>query len=177
MKENHFASWFRLDKVDQYLIWIDGDPDSVLLDGSSRIPIFRSELDLARYAHSRSIRIVNEVPRLQDLDAAERWLQTINSPIDPVDLLVAWNLFLDVSYALDVPFKGNRDYSKARGTMSDRVYDKLFYGNNIYDLTPGGEYYIPVWSDRERNKIAEIITDGLTLFRRHIIPVDMSLES
>ena len=177
MKENHLASWFRLDKVDQYLIWIYGDPDSVLLDGSSRIPVLRSELDLARYAHSRSIQIVNEVPILQDLDAAERWLQTINRPIDSVHLLAAWNMFLDVSYALDVPFKGNWYYSEARDTVRDRVYDKLFYGNNVYNLTPGGEYYIPVWSDQERNKIAEIITDEFTLFRRHIIPVDMSLES
>ncbi|GAB2588378.1 hypothetical protein [Spirosoma areae] len=168
MTEDYFACWFRLDQLDQYLIWIRGDPDSVLLD-DRHIPVFSSEVALAQYAGSINIPIVNEEPGLVDLDAAERWLQDTDNPIDCENLLTAWNLFLDVSCALDVPFKGNRYYYKHRSPLRDTVYDKLFYGNNIYNLTPDGDYYTPVWSDRERRKIAEIIADGVGMFRRSIV--------
>lgn len=176
MEGRHFACWFRLDKLDQYLIWISGDPDSVLLN-DRRIPVFTSETALAQYARSKNVTIVSEEPILHDLDAVEQWLRATDEVVNCLELLSAWNLFMDVSYALNTPFQGNRDYSDTRPTLRDTVYDKLFYGNNVFKLTPGGEYYMPAWTDQERTKIAEVITDGLTIFRRHLTPVRSSLEA
>ncbi|WP_461055282.1 hypothetical protein [Spirosoma arcticum] len=172
MKVDHFACWFKLDNIHQYLIWICGEPDSIHLRDDLRIPVFSSEMALAQYALSKDISIENQAPVLHDLDAAERWIQNTSEPIDCYELLAAWNLFTDVSYALNMPFKGNRDYQKRRSTVRDKIYDKLFYGNNIYNLTPENEYYIPMWTNREREKIAEIITDGLVLFRQGIAPIN-----
>lgn len=168
---SYFACWFRLNQLDQYLIWIYDDPDSVFLDETGRIPVFQTEMDLARYAQSKDIELVNEAPILNNLDAVEEWSKTIYNPIDCSELLGAWNLFTDISYALKEPFLGNRDYNEPRTTARDHVYDKLFYGNNVYGLTPEGTYYVPVWTTEERETLAGIITDGLNLFRRHLSPV------
>ena len=54
------------------------------------------------------------------------------------------------------------------GECVQRVYDKLFFGNNLPAMTPPGEHYDPTWSDAEIRILCSVIAAGLHLFRSHL---------
>ncbi|QMU28030.1 hypothetical protein [Adhaeribacter radiodurans] len=174
MKKNYYACWFRLDQVDQYLIWINksnSDPEEVLLDGQGRVQVFKSELNLVKYAKTKGIKIKKEEPILHNLDAVEEWLQQPNNNINCDDCLAAWNLFTDVAYSLKLTFNGDKI-----GRLRNRIYDKLFWGNNDFVGDPilghpSGQFYIPEWSPAEVCKLAKILKQGFKLFRSKLIEV------
>jgi hypothetical protein len=163
LRKEYFACWFRLDYVDRYLIWITTEPETVLLDREGLIAIFQSEVSLAKYAQVKGIELVNEQPQLHHLDSVVEWSQKPANPIDCQQCLATWNLYLDVAHSVQCSFSGDQ-----KGTVRNRIYDKLFYGNNIYGLTPDGEYYIPQWTALERRTLAEILMDGEAIFRQHL---------
>ncbi|MDQ4139674.1 MAG: hypothetical protein M3142_04045 [Bacteroidota bacterium] len=176
MEKRYYATWFRLNQADRYLIWINkfgeiDEPEEVLLNVQSRIPVFNCEMDLAVYAKSKNLKIENETPILHNLDAVEEWLQQPDSSIDCNDCLAAWNLFTDVAYTLNLTFNGDK-----HARLRNKIYDKLFWGNNIFVGDPilghpSGEFYIPQWSPAEIRKLAKILKQGLKLFRRYIVEV------
>lgn len=59
-------------------------------------------------------------------------------------LLIAWNLFKDVVTTLHIEFFRNK-----QDNVSDKIYDKLFFGTNIPAITPEGKEYIPQWTKAE----------------------------
>jgi hypothetical protein len=163
VEKSFFALWFRLYRKDGYLLWIgDDDQDSVFVDEDRLIPVFRSESALALYARARNIEIVNEEPILHDLDLVKAWLRQPDQPIDSRAVLAAWNLFTDVGNGIEMAFTGRQ-----RDKLTRRIYDKLFFGNNLPGVTPPNEYYIPQWSAAERVRLVSVITQGLQLFERN----------
>jgi hypothetical protein len=63
-------------------------------------------------------------------------------------------------HALDV------DDMTARG--AEKIYDKLFFGNNLPAITPAGVSYEPVWSHDEIETLSRIYRLGLTGLRAGI---------
>jgi hypothetical protein len=166
LEKQYFTSWFRLDHVDRYLIWITTEPETVLLEKEGLIPIFSSEVSLATYAQNKGIELVNEQPLLLHLDSVIEWTQSPDNPIDCQECLTAWNFYSDVALSVRRSFKGDQE-----GKIRNRIYEKLFYGNNICGMTPDGEYYIPQWSTIERRILAEILMDGEAIFRQHLLEI------
>ncbi|PSR52364.1 hypothetical protein AHMF7605_01910 [Adhaeribacter arboris] len=175
MKKQYFATWFRLHQVDRYLIWIykldyiEDEPEEIVLNERGRIPIFRSESDLAKYATAKNLRIENEEPILHNLDAVEAWLQEPDDQPDCEDCLTAWNLFTDVAYSLKLTFNGDK-----LSRLRNRIYDKLYWGNNIFVGDPilghpSGEFYFPEWTPAEISKLTKILRQGFKLFKRYIV--------
>ncbi|WP_185270688.1 hypothetical protein [Adhaeribacter swui] len=160
------------------MIWIykSGDvdePEEVWLNEQGQIPVFTSEIDLAIYAASKNLKIENEEPILHDLDAVEIWLQEPDDYISCNDCLAAWNLFTDVAYTLMLTFNGDK-----HARLRNRIYDKLFWGNNDFVGDPilghpSGDYYFPEWSKAEVCKLAKILKQGFKLFRRYIVETDV----
>lgn len=169
IENEYFALWFRLNYQDCFLIWILNEPESVWLDEQGFIPVFSSETELATFAKAKNLEIVNEEPELHDLDAVEEWLQEPAGAIDCSIFLGAWNMFTDVAYALHQNFSGDQ-----HGKLRNRIYDKLFWGNNLFNSdpilgSPTGTYYIPQWSVKEKTKIARVLADGLAIFKSKAI--------
>lgn len=159
MDRSYFALWFRLNQSDGYLIWIGDEQDSVLTEEDLLIPVFSSESTLALYAKEKKIEIVNEEPILHNLDKIKKWLHQPDGPIDCHAFLSAWNMFTDVAEGTKKTFAG-RDKDK----LNSKLYDKLFFGNNLPAVTPRNEYYIPQWKSAERERLFEVMTQGLLLF-------------
>ncbi len=61
--------------------------------------------------------------------------------------------------------------------MTNKIYDKLFWGCNIPALTPRGKKYIPLWSAREISIINKVLTEGVRIFRDSVINADAHLTS
>lgn len=60
-------------------------------------------------------------------------------------LLNTFNMFEDLAYTLDLHaealLKGN--------PLVDKIFEKLFWGNNLPSVTPEGESYHPFWNKEE----------------------------
>ena len=159
MNNEYFNLWFRLDARDAYLIWFDGEPDGVVVDADGKVPCFLNNEDLSRYAASLNLSVKTEEPILHDLDFVASWLKTENDVTVDCDIfLAAWNLFDDVSHSVGGSFDTNRK-------LTAKIYDKLFWGNNIPAVTPEGEHYEPTWTKRELKIMREVLGVDLSLFR------------
>ena len=81
--------------------------------------------------------------------------------IDCAEFLAAWNLFEDISHSLKSTFDPDH-------ALTQKIYDKLFYGNNLPVITPEGKFYIPLWTGRELVIIHHVMKTGLEMFRTHV---------
>lgn len=173
MKKLHYPLWYRLDNKDRYLIWYnveetnDEDLDGVVLDSNGKMPVFVSLGALSAYAQVENIQLEQGELNLHNLDAVVKWFKVKHSKpegptaIDCDGFLAAWNLFSDVSRSISGNFDADRDRTK-------KIYDKLFWGNNLPANTPEGKCYIPLWSKTERETIREVMSQGLEMFRNSI---------
>ena len=159
MKREYFKCWFRLDAHDSYLIWFRDEDDGVITDAHGKVPCFLKTEDLLRQASSLNLNIKNEEPILHDLDFIVTWLESKNSEAVNCDIfLAAWNLFDDVSRS------GGGNFNTEH-KLTAKIYEKLFWGNNIQAVTPEGEHYEPSWTKRELKIMREVLGEGLSLFR------------
>lgn len=168
----YYPYWYHLDKADFYLLWCtdisdDGtDPDGVVLDETGFILTFRHVDDLRAEAARRGFRVepgMNQEPL--DLDALERWLASARkTTVDCETFLNAWNLFSDLATTV----QGRTAHTD--GQREGRIYDKLFWGNNLPALTPPGKHYEPIWSKSEVGKMRNVLKKGTGLFRARLGP-------
>jgi hypothetical protein len=166
MTRVYYPYWYRLDGMDAFLIWFTNSHDGVWVDAQGLIPSFQTLAQLQSYAAAHQIPIDNEVAMLHDLDVVATWLKRpLSADIDCDSFLAAWNLFSNVSAAINGDF--DPDHARTTG-----VYDKLFYGNNLPVITPPGEHYEPEWTDDEVLLIRELLAGGLQLFREHVQPIE-----
>ena len=98
-----------------------------------------------------------------DLDIVERWLATARKTnVDCETFLNAWNLFSDLATTV----QGRTAH--VDGQRESRIYDKLFWGNNISVLTPPGKHYQPIWSKSEVGRMRNVLATGMLLFRTRL---------
>ena len=159
MTREYFKLWFRLDARDAYLIWFSDELDGVLIDVDGKTPGFLNTEDLLGHAASLGLSVKIEEPILHDLDTVAAWLETPDAKtVDCDKFLTAWNLFDDVSRSVSGKFDADRK-------LTNKIYNKLFWGNNLSPVTPVGEHYEPLWTKRELKIMREVLGVGLSLFR------------
>ncbi len=97
------------------------------------------------------------------MDEAKLWLQKRKSEFDCEYLLSFWNIISDLAYSVGEIFYGDQDKD-----ILIKIYDKLFYGNNLPSITPEGKKYFPEWEVDEIKEIAKVIEDGLKIVNTYI---------
>ena len=164
----YYRVLFNLERALEWLIWYDGAgeaKDGVWINEPGNMPVFRSEAALEHYARERGIHFKPEAPMLHNLRVVEEWLRKPSFKSIQCDaFLGAWNLFADVARSVGTPLDD-------RGELADKVYDKLFWGNNIPAVTPAGREYVPVWSKEEMDCLRRVLQQGLAVFRSHMLTV------
>ncbi len=166
----YYPYWYRLDGADAYLLWRTDEssertaPDGVLLDEVGRVVTFRHLDQLRDYAARRGIPVVTEVnPEPLDLDAVDRWLAAARKTnVDCATFLNAWNLFSDLASTIQ------GDLAHIDGQREGRIYNKLFWGNNLPAVTPPGKHYEPLWSKSEVGRMRNVLGAGMRLFRERL---------
>ena|SRR5207249_3055821 len=169
MERMYFALRYRLDKKDRYLISFTADVDNsdgVAVNADGTIPIFVSKTDLMSYAQTNGFTSTKfEESRLHNLDVIAKWLNMKKMKrsrrVDCMQFLSAWNLFADASKSVGSDFDLDRERTL-------KIYEKLFWGNNLMAVTPPGKFYVPIWSAREIEIIHEVMSHGLSMFRHHV---------
>ena len=168
MERIYYTVRYRLDNKDRYLIWFrteEEDLDGVVVGKNGTIPIFINETDLMNYAESCGFMPVeSSASVIHNLDAIAKWLNEKKRQrarrVDCEKFLNDWNLLGDVSSSIG----GDFDPQKER---TQKIYEKLFWGNNLPSLTPPGKFYVPIWSGREMQTLHEVFSQGLLMFRSH----------
>jgi hypothetical protein len=149
---------------DIIVLWSGGEqgaPDRLTLTPDGQIATYPDLRGLRQFTQANHLVLDADEPPVLDLDAVAAWLaHPSNAPIECDLLLSAWNFFTDVSNSVGAPLD-DRDNAK------DRIYDKLFWGNNLPAMTPPGEHYTPAWSTQERTTLARVISHGLSLWQRY----------
>lgn len=162
MSREYFKLWYRLDGTDSFLIWYTDEKDGFVVDSRHKIPTFQNEKDLLNYAETLGLPIEIEETLVFDIDKIVEWLKEPKTrTVDCIVFLDVWNLFEDVSYSVDGDFDKERE-------KTNKIYDKLFWGNNLPPMTPEGKCYEPIWTKREVKIMQVVLTSGLSLFRRSI---------
>jgi hypothetical protein len=159
MSRKYYILWYRLGGIDSYLIWYTNKEDGVFMDERGVVPSFKDAQTLLKYAAGRGISVDAEEPTLLNLDILGKWLKECDSElIEPDSFNSAWNLFADVSRCVNGGFDPNRE-------LTQKIYDKLFWGCNLPAVTPEGAHYVPAWTERELKIMAEVLRSGMQMFR------------
>jgi hypothetical protein len=159
----YYPCSFRLDKVENYFIWVSDENDSVYVE-RNKVLIFNSMNGLQQFASLRQLTLLDDSPVLYDLDAIIQWTtQTAGEDVNGEEFLTFWNLCTDISQTLNRDFLG-----LIHEQTRNRVYEKLFDGLNLPQFTPPGQRYAPNFTQLEQEKLRDILLDGLRLFRESI---------
>lgn len=92
----------------------------------------------------------------------KRWIYTHSRTFDCSFLLDFWNIFNDIAYSFGEKIPNERT------RKSDRVYNKLFFGNNFPAITPEGECFKPIFTKTDRKITRKILSYGLYFLEKHI---------
>lgn len=161
MSMQYYICWYLLEKKHQYLIWCSNDKDAVFVE-NGKVPVFRTKDRALSYAATCNIKIESEEPKLHDMDVVENWLRNpIAEQVDCSEFTAAWNIFADLSNSVNGKFDADRKSTR-------KIYDKLFWGNNLPSVTPSGKKYDPIWTKAEIQLLKKTLADGLDLFRASI---------
>lgn len=137
MEPQYYILWYRLDGRDGFLIWYSDEKDGVYVNGDGYVPSFKDAASLVEYAKGRGLSVDTEGPILLDLDVLGKWLEGKDvESIDPHSFNGAWNLFADVSRSINGVFDTDRE-------LTQKIYNKLFWGCNLPSVTPEGKQYHP----------------------------------
>ena len=166
----YYAFWYQLDSEQRYLLWVtdlDSDAkDFVVLNAQNRIISFNDLRTLNQHASRNEITITEQRnPTLHNLDFVSRWVfDPLPQTVDCVEMLNAWNMFLDVWQSA----KKHRDGFLAIAEPNRPIYDKLFAGNNIPACTPKGQHYVPTWDADEIDALRDVMSAGLHMVRKNL---------
>lgn len=159
MSRQYYILRYRLDGSDSFLIWYSDEKDGVFVNEDGFVPSFKDYGSLLKYTEGRNISVGAEEPTLLDLDVLGRWLEEDDvALIDPDGFNGAWNLFADVSHSIGGGYDANR-------RLTQKIYNKLFWGCNLPVVTPEGERYHPAWTERELKIMRDVLSSGLRMFR------------
>lgn len=141
-----------------FCIWKTDESDGFETDGK-RLLVFKSMEETKQYLDGKGLHFSSDEIVTYDLDG---FLKEVDfEEPDPKAVFYFWNMFSDMARGLGLKFSGD-------GKKVNKIYEKLFFGNNLPTVTPEGESYTPVFSDREKKIIESIISEGVSLAKSQL---------
>ncbi|MGF6949788.1 hypothetical protein QF028_002293 [Neobacillus sp. B4I6] len=155
---DYYPFVFIINKKEYYCAWYSNDRDGFLTE-CNKIKVFNTKDLLFDYAKESNIQFNDEegIARFS-IDYALNWLKDKNLDIDCDYFLNFWNNISDLAYSVGENFYG--DLKKAQ---INKVYDKLFFGNNLPAITPKNKNYYPTWDTAEKIILVKMVQDGIRI--------------
>ena len=150
----------------RYYIWIQAEEtDGVVLNAQGQILLFRSVMSLKTYTDEKGINLYDENVTHFDFDKIEEWTKKMKEDIDCPEFLNTWNMFTDMGDSVGIKFEGYK-----RDELTDTIYDKLFFGNNLSSMKPEDRPdYEPIWTKQERKRLSIVLKHGLAIFKQKCV--------
>jgi hypothetical protein len=150
-----FLLWVSAGKERDYYVLCKHDPPQLLLA--------RSEEEITEYADRHGLQLSNQPMDIFDFNVLNGVLAGLR-PGKPLsenaarELLNIWNTLDDVSYSL------NNDIMSVDLFLKedvDKLYEKIFYGNNLPSVTPEGKKYSPLFEAKERSILRSLFRHAI----------------
>lgn len=146
-------------KKKYYAIWKTDSADEFETK-ERKVILFESVDEAADYLSNKKMRFRSSEITTYDLD----WFieNCICSEYgDCKAILLYWNMFSDMAKSVKTKFLGDDE-------KNNKIYDKLFFGNNLPTVTPDGKHYEPIWSNAERKSITAILSEGVEIVKSQL---------
>ena len=157
----------QLDGSAKFVAWYTADFDGFLRDSGGRLVVANTTGELG-------VSLEAAEPAAYDFDRIRAWCACPDAAgVECRAFLDAWNFLDDLTglhAGVDSP---HTRLSRA----SARVYDKLFWGNNLPAVTPPGERFEPSWSPEELASIRRVFESGLGVFVSELAGSDSSVRA
>ena len=159
MSREFYKCKFRLNQKDAFLLWFSDDKDGVITNSSGAVICFDSLRSLKQFASRKGWKVHPEKSLLHNFDKVISWLDGEGeADFEYDEFLSVWNLLGDVSDSVG----GNFDLNRKR---TNKIYNKLFWGNNLMSITPENRKFKPEWTREERRLMHSILLKGIKLFQ------------
>ncbi|MCI6139889.1 MAG: hypothetical protein SOX46_02470 [Clostridiaceae bacterium] len=151
---------FIIDESEFYCIWFSDDKtDGFLLDGSI-LKVFQSKDAALTFLKSfSSYKKIIKTTTYNANKIVQIVMRTI--PFDSHIVLDFWNIVGDLSNSIGIPYEGNK-----KDNLTNSIYDKLFYGNNLPTINTSTRIYTPQFTGEEQVRLTTILKDGISLVRK-----------
>lgn len=143
----YYSCRIRIQNQVGWIIWFTNDIDGVYLDESGSLPVFKSHTQLSTHLRNRGLGITKGSNNLTDFD-----YQPTQGRVNCVQVLNLWNLIEDVQRTIGKRRKGSK--------LASKVYENIFYGNNLPSINTSERVYKPVFTQAEFRVITAIISTG-----------------
>lgn len=150
---------FKYFSEEKWALWYTSDKDGVIIE-NGKIYCFDSESSLKIFCKKKNINFEDEVTEYR-IDEIERWVNAEIIEVDCQMILEFWNIIEDISESVKITFY-------KRTNISERIYRKLFYGNNLKSINISGKEYIPEWSDEELKTLKNILEQALLFIKKQL---------
>lgn len=135
-----------------FLVWQtkEDDQDTFELDSNNRLILSKSEHGLRDLLGPKSKRVKwsegAEIDFDHFWDALRRLKVGRSSSTKTCKILLdGWNFIEDLARTIGL----TQEMKRLHSPLLNKVYDKLFYGNNLPAVTPEGKSYSPLWLREE----------------------------
>ena len=138
-----------LDRRRLYVVWYSDAVDGLVRLKDGKIASFADERQVRAFCRENGISLVLEPPAVYDFDKMTTWCDSpASGSIEPTAFLNAWNMLEDAhGPRLDAHLP------EISSQIAGKIYDKLFFANNLPAVTPRGASYEPIWSEDESRAI------------------------
>jgi hypothetical protein len=160
----HYIVCWVLHKHKYYLLWCGSNENqeddyfvTTKFDDVNRLLISNDLQKLLNYADTNHLKLNSriEVDLQLNIDRLYKILPKLKygkqiSEKNCVLLLNSWNAFIDIIYSIDKPLLEIKVRTrKYTDREKFKIYDKIFWGNNLPSMTPEGKKYHPIFSKKE----------------------------
>lgn len=179
----YFLLYYKLNNNKKYLIWFTDENGNIkdgVISSKNKIISFKTKELAIIYSDKFKFNLYNKNDKeigLHDFDIIKKFNVNSSKSLNIYHyLLIAWNIFNDFCQSLNVK-KTNEFVSlmyenkKRSYKHISKIYDKVFWANNLDVLTPEGRFYAPIWKKSEIKMLKRIIKYGLEIFENNIIEI------
>ena len=151
----YYIVQFNDERTVKYAIWYTDDEDGFVSE-HGKILFFDYVESLEEFCDDKNIIISDnyKIYCVYDFGYLKKWLLSPDDRFDCSIMLDLWNVISDASKSMDVAFIGDDKENE----MANQLYSKLFHGCNLPSVNTSGKKYIPEWTQKEIDGLAEILS-------------------
>lgn len=150
----------------KYCIWFSDEEGDSFLMIDYALKIFSSQKDALTFLSAFLNYEKTIKTSTMDVDGIRQMIG-FRAPFNSCAALTFWNMASDLAASTGRPYRGD-----AKDTLTNCVYDKLFYGNNLPAINTSSLIYVPRFSSEEYTRLQSVLMDAIALVER-IIAFDL----
>lgn len=140
-----------------YCVWFSNEESDGFFLSDSALRIFPSECAAFEFltafpSYGKEIKTTT-----YDIDVIKQIICR-TEPFSAHTILDFWNIIGDLASSIKVPYEGN-----TKDSLTNSVYDKLFYGNNLPEINTSDCVYVPQFTSEEYARLITILLNGIAI--------------